>query len=105
MSLAAARPLRQALRQPAVRRATARRFESTTTTAGATSKASQGLSRVTSAAGPALGRAAGGLARLLGRVGGRTGRAIGFVERASPPVPCRRRRLDIPAAAATVCNG
>jgi len=99
LAAAAARPLRQALRQPVVRRATARRLESTTaraadaakdaaakaqqTAAGFTSRASQGLSRVTSAAGPAIGRAASGLTSLLGRVGGRTGRVIGFVERAS----------------------
>lgn len=48
------------------------------------SKAAQGLSRVTSAAGPALAGAANaakGVANSLGKVGGRTGRFVGFVER------------------------
>lgn len=51
------------------------------------SKAAQGLSRVTSAAGPALAGAANaakGAASALGKVGGRTGRFVGFVERTSP---------------------
>lgn len=50
------------------------------------SKAAQGLSRVTSAAGPALAGAANaakGAASALGKVGGRTGRFVGFVERTS----------------------
>jgi F-type H+-transporting ATPase subunit g len=78
---------------------TARRFESTSTTAKATeaakdtaskasqtasdykSKASEGLSRVTSSAGPALSGAAQGVGNALGKIGGRTGRLIKFVER------------------------
>ncbi|ROW07789.1 hypothetical protein VMCG_03532 [Cytospora schulzeri] len=47
-------------------------------------KAAQGLSRVTSAAGPAITGAAKGLSGALGRVGGRTGRFVGFVERQVP---------------------
>jgi F-type H+-transporting ATPase subunit g len=63
-----------------------RRFESTaaekaTEAARSTaSKAAEGLSRVTSAAGPAIAGAARGVTGALGRVGGRTGRAIGFIE-------------------------
>lgn len=85
MSSALARPLlRQAL---PLRNIAARRFESTASqkTAEAakeyTAKASEGLSRVTSAAGPAIAGAAKGLSSALGRVGGRTGRVIGFIER------------------------
>ncbi|KAJ0115814.1 hypothetical protein N8I77_012860 [Diaporthe amygdali] len=51
------------------------------------SKAAQGLSRVTSAAGPALAGAANaakGVTSALGKVGGRTGRFVGFVERQVP---------------------
>jgi len=44
-------------------------------------KAQQGLSRVTSSAGPAIANAAKGLSGALGKVGGRTGRLIAFVER------------------------
>ncbi|KUI60477.1 ATP synthase subunit g, mitochondrial [Cytospora mali] len=47
-------------------------------------KASQGLSRVASTAGPAIAGAAKGLSGALGRVGGRTGRFVGFVERQVP---------------------
>lgn len=43
-------------------------------------KAAQGLSRVTSAAGPAIMGAARGVSNTLGRIGGRTGRFIKFVE-------------------------
>ncbi|ROV99334.1 hypothetical protein VSDG_04005 [Cytospora chrysosperma] len=47
-------------------------------------KAAQGLSRVTSAAGPAITGAAKGLSGALGKVGGRTGRFVRFVERQVP---------------------
>lgn len=47
--------------------------------------AQQGLSRVTTAAGPALVGAARGVTSALGRVGGRTGRLVAFVERMLPP--------------------
>ncbi|KAI9171714.1 ATP synthase subunit [Paramyrothecium foliicola] len=90
-----ARPM---LRSPALRMA-ARRFESTTTQkateaakdAAAKSKeyqakAQEGLSRVTSAAGPALAGAARGVSSALGRVGGPVGRLVGFVERQTPQV-------------------
>ncbi|EQK97628.1 ATP synthase subunit g [Ophiocordyceps sinensis CO18] len=46
--------------------------------------AQQGLSRVTTAAGPALVGAARGVTSALGRVGGRTGRLVAFVERQTP---------------------
>lgn len=65
-----ARPM---LRSPAMRLA-GRRYESTT------SKAQQGLSKVTSAAGPAISGAARGVGNALGKIGGRTGRLIGFVQ-------------------------
>jgi F-type H+-transporting ATPase subunit g len=45
------------------------------------SKASEGLSRVTSAAGPAISGAAKGFGNALGKIGGRTGRLIAFFER------------------------
>lgn len=95
-SIAAARPL---LRRPALqmgRRLAARRLESTTAKEGAkeaaskateyTAKAAQGLSRVTSAAGPAIMGAAKGVTGALGRVGGRTGRLIAFAERTFGPI-------------------
>lgn len=44
-------------------------------------KAQEGLSRVTSSAGPAIVNAAKGAAGALSKVGGRTGRLIAFVER------------------------
>ncbi|KAL1875319.1 hypothetical protein VTK73DRAFT_10156 [Phialemonium thermophilum] len=52
----------------------------------AASKAAQGLSRVTSSAGPAIVNAAKGITGALSRVGGRTGRLIAFVERQTPLV-------------------
>lgn len=52
-----------------------RRYEST-----AASKAQQGLSKVTSAAGPAISGAARGVGNALSKVGGRTGRLIGFIQ-------------------------
>jgi F-type H+-transporting ATPase subunit g len=82
----AARPM---LRSPALRLAS-RRFQSTSTekaTAAAketASKASQGLSRVTSAAGPAIAGAARGVTGALGKMGGRTGKVIAFIERQTP---------------------
>ncbi|CAI4218593.1 unnamed protein product [Parascedosporium putredinis] len=66
------------------------RFQSTTTEKAAeaakdtASKAAQGLSRVTSAAGPAISGAAKGVAGALGKVGGRTGKVVGFVEKQVP---------------------
>ncbi|KAK8072497.1 F-type H+-transporting ATPase subunit G [Apiospora saccharicola] len=108
-SMALARP---AIRQSGnVSRMAARRFESNTTQAKATeaakaakesaakasakasasaseyaAKAQQGLSRVSSAAGPAITGAAKGLANSLGKVGGRTGKVVGFAERQIPQV-------------------
>ncbi|KAM5355434.1 hypothetical protein ACJ41O_002080 [Fusarium nematophilum] len=81
-----ARPM---LRSPALRVA-ARRFESTATqkaaqaTKDTATKAQEGLSRVTAAAGPAIAGAAKGLTNALGKVGGRTGKVISFVERQVP---------------------
>ncbi|KEZ46012.1 hypothetical protein SAPIO_CDS1418 [Scedosporium apiospermum] len=66
------------------------RFQSTTTEKAteaakdAASKAAQGLSRVTSAAGPAISGAAKGVAGALGKVGGRTGKVVNFLERQTP---------------------
>lgn len=62
------------LRAKAMRLA-GRRYEST-----AASKAQQGLSKVTSAAGPAIAGAARGVGNALGKIGGRTGRLINFVQ-------------------------
>ncbi|CAM1504341.1 Fc.00g019320.m01.CDS01 [Cosmosporella sp. VM-42] len=81
-----ARPM---LRSPAMRLA-ARRFESTTAQKAqevakdTATKAREGLSRVSSAAGPAIAGYAKGLGNALGKIGGRTGRLIGFVERQIP---------------------
>jgi len=82
MPAAAARPM---LRSPALRFA-ARRYQSTSTQKAAeaakdtASKASQGLSRVTSAAAGA----AKGLTGTLTKLGGRTGKAVAFIERQTP---------------------
>ena len=79
-------PIRPALRSPALRLAS-RRFQSTSTQKATETakevqaKASQGLSRVTSAAGPAIAGAAKGLGGALSKVGGRTGKLIAFVQR------------------------
>lgn len=43
-------------------------------------KAAQGLSKVTATAGPAITGAARGVAESLSKVGGRTGRLVGFIE-------------------------
>ncbi|KAF7548283.1 hypothetical protein G7046_g8733 [Stylonectria norvegica] len=81
-----ARPM---LRSPALRFA-ARRFESTTSQKAGeaakdtASKAQDGLSRVTAAAGPAITGAAKGLGNVLSRFGGRSQRFVGFVERQVP---------------------
>lgn len=78
-----ARPM---LRSPALRVA-ARRFESTAAQKAAenakqaATRAQEGLSRVTSTAGPAIAGYAKGVANTLGKVGGRTGKVIGFIER------------------------
>ncbi|PNY24915.1 ATP synthase subunit g, mitochondrial [Tolypocladium capitatum] len=87
---------RPVLRSPALRLAS-RRFESTAAGKAAEAardaagkateyqaKAQQGLSRVTSAAGPAIAGAARGVTNALGKIGGRTGRLIAFVERRTP---------------------
>lgn len=92
------------LRSPATRMA-ARRFESTASQKAAEAardtaakakeyqaRAQEGLSRVTSAAGPALAGAAKGLTKSLGKLGGRTGRFIAFVESTLPPIQ-RERNL------------
>ncbi|KAI1309842.1 GroES-like protein [Xylaria venustula] len=103
MSSALARPM---LRQSgAWSRMAARRFESTATKAaesakeGASkaaetvkeasaseyaSKAQEGLSKVTSSAGPAIAGAAKGVATSLSKVGGRTARVVAFVEKQVP---------------------
>lgn len=88
---------RPAIRSPALRVA-ARRFESNAAnkasevakdTAGKAkeyqTKAQEGLSRVSSAAGPAIAGYAKGVSNTLNKIGGRTGRFIGFVERMFPP--------------------
>ncbi|OAQ66951.1 mitochondrial F1F0-ATP synthase, subunit G [Pochonia chlamydosporia 170] len=86
MPMSLARPM---IRSPALRMAS-RRFESTAASKATdaaketASKAQQGLSRVTSAAGPAIAGAARGVGNALGKIGGRTGRLIGFVERQTP---------------------
>ncbi|KAI0837618.1 GroES-like protein [Hypoxylon sp. FL0890] len=101
MSSALARPM---LRQSrAGFRMAARRFESTNTqkvtetakeqaakaskaASEYATKAQQGLSRVTSSAGPAIAGAAKGIANSLGKVGGRTGRLVAFIEKQVPTV-------------------
>jgi F-type H+-transporting ATPase subunit g len=97
-STIAAAPARLALRRSAPRRFQSTSSSSSTSSTSSTtatdaaararqaaadvkSKATQGLTRVTAAAGPALAGAARGLTTALGRVGGRTGRFINFVER------------------------
>ncbi|OAA41195.1 ATP synthase subunit g [Beauveria brongniartii RCEF 3172] len=77
MSSSLARPM---LRAPM--RIASRRYESTA--GNAASKAQQGLSKVTSAAGPAIAGAARGVGNALGRIGGRTGRLINFIQAQTP---------------------
>ncbi|KAM3509531.1 hypothetical protein MY10362_000525 [Beauveria mimosiformis] len=77
MSSSLARPM---LRAPM--RIAARRYESTASNAA--SKAQQGLSKVTSAAGPAIAGAARGVGNALGKIGGRTGRLINFIQAQTP---------------------
>ncbi|CAN8101105.1 unnamed protein product [Discula destructiva] len=102
-SAALARPLMRRTNN-ALRNVAARRFESSATGGNAqqqakqaaegarntaaeyTSKASEGLSRVSSAAGPAIAGAAKNVTSALGKVGGRTGKVIAFVERQTPLV-------------------
>lgn len=92
--ISAARPV---LRSPALRRVAFRRYESTTAqkateaakdTAGKAkeyqARASEGLSRVTSAAGPAIAGVARAASGTLGKIGGRTGRLIAFIEKQTP---------------------
>jgi F-type H+-transporting ATPase subunit g len=87
-----ARPM---LRSSALRQVAARRLESTTSQKASEAakdaaskakdyqaKAQEGLSRVSSAAGPAIA----GAARTLGKMGGPVGRAVNFVERQTPQV-------------------
>lgn len=94
MSTALARPLLRRSPLHNLRTVAARRFESSAssqaqkaaetaknTAAEYKTKAAEGLSRVTSAAGPAIAGAAKGVSSALGNVGGRTGRFIGFVQR------------------------
>ncbi|KAK7751210.1 ATP synthase subunit G atp20 [Diatrype stigma] len=50
------------------------------------SKAAQGLSKVSATAGPAITSAAKGVAQSLSKVGGRTGRLVSFVEKHTPTV-------------------
>lgn len=100
MSAALARPLMRRTAANPLRNVAARRFESSATgnaqqqakqatesakktAAEYTSKASEGLSRVSSAAGPAIAGAAKNVSSALSKVGGRTGRFIAFVERKS----------------------
>lgn len=96
MSPSLARPI---FRSPALRQLAFRRAESTAagkateaakdTAAKAKefqAKAAEGLSRVSSAAGPAIAGAARGLTSALGKVGGRTGRLISAIEKQTPRV-------------------
>ncbi|CAG9955070.1 unnamed protein product [Clonostachys rosea f. rosea IK726] len=86
---------RPMLRSPVLRQLAARRLQSTAAEKASTAaekaaaaakdtanKAAQGLSRVTSAAGPALA----GAAKSIGKLGGPAGQAIGFLERQTPLV-------------------
>jgi hypothetical protein len=57
--------------------------KATSTASEYAGKAQQGLSRVTSSAGPAIVNAAKGVTGALSKVGGRTGRLVAFVERMS----------------------
>ena len=50
------------------------------TAANIQSKASEGLSRVTSSAGPALSGASKAVGKSVGKIGGRTGRLIAMIE-------------------------
>lgn len=90
---------RPVLRSPAFRHFAQRRFESTATQKATeaakqateaakqtTAKAAEGLSRVTSAAGPAIAGAARGVGNTLTKLGGRTAKFVAFVERQSPLV-------------------
>ena len=63
------------------------RWESTASKANTstTSQATEGLSRVASAAGPVLNGAVNGLTEALIKVGGRTGRVVAFIQRQIPP--------------------
>lgn len=85
-----ARPvLRASVRRSVNTTPFAPRFNSTTEKATAAAKdsankAAEGLSRVTSAAGPAVAGAAKNVAGALGKVGGRTGKVVAFVEKQTP---------------------
>lgn len=113
MAMASSSLARPVLRSRLALRLASRRFESSTTAdkvSGAAkdtaakakeyqARAQQGLSRVSSAAGPAIVGAARGITSALGKMGGRTGKFIAFVERRpllcspfappslTPPVP------------------
>ncbi|KAK5992825.1 ATP synthase subunit g [Cladobotryum mycophilum] len=98
MAPSVARPL---LRSPVLRQLVFRRFESTAANKAAEkateatkdaaakakefqAKAAEGLSRVSSAAGPAIAGAARGLTNALGKVGGRTGQLVNTIEKHTP---------------------
>ncbi|KOS19539.1 ATP synthase subunit g [Escovopsis weberi] len=88
-----ARPM---LRSPVLRRLAFRRCESTSASKAATeavakskdiqAKAVEGLSRVSSAAGPAIAGAAKGVTNALTKIGGRTGQLVKVVEKHTPTV-------------------
>ena len=99
LSMSKAAPPRMMLRHARmIARQSPRRHASTTeaakeaaanskaTASNATSKASQGLSRVTSSAGPALSGATQRVTKAIGNIGGRTGRMISFVQCEPNPV-------------------
>ncbi|KAH8813341.1 putative sorbitol dehydrogenase [Xylogone sp. PMI_703] len=90
MSLSLSRSALRAKQLPGSGRTIARRLESSTTKDAAAkaqelrSKATEGLTKVASAAGPAISGAVKGVGSALGKVGGRTGRLVSFVERQIP---------------------
>ncbi|CAH0029508.1 unnamed protein product [Clonostachys rhizophaga] len=94
---------RPMLRSPVLRQLAARRLQSTAAEKASTAaekaaaaakdtanKAAQGLSRVTSAAGPAIA----GAAKSIGKLGGPAGQAIGFLERTSRPYTHEIRAVE-----------
>ncbi|ATY58289.1 ATP synthase subunit g [Cordyceps militaris] len=84
MSSSLARPMLRAPMRIAGRRFESSSSSSSSTAATAASKAQQGLSKVTSAAGPAIAGAARGVGNALSKIGGRTGRLINFVQAQTP---------------------
>lgn len=94
---------RPMLRSPVLRQLAARRLQSTAAEKASTTaekaaaaakdtanKAAQGLSRVTSAAGPAIA----GAAKSIGKLGGPAGQAIAFLERTSRPYTHAQMRSE-----------